>query len=512
MKQKNIFVAGAMATGQSFIGRKSTLVDLAYYFNQGDICAPKISINGMNKIGKTSLVHALLERLKAQNDSLVTIQITISEYHNFFEFWEAIVEDIHRKLKVLASQTISSETTLYEAFIKSSVGRYSEFISSIKRYFAYVSQSNDIIISIDEFDAAPSVFEGKFQYFQFLRGIVSEANYRFAFILISRRTINHIEKDLEKSSNLALVFEPYNLKGFNKEDLEEYFETLFQHGVELNYVQKARILFYTGRLPFLLSIFGYRILADFENHNIDLIAEKEMYRIDNYFDGVIDLLKHEKLLDILLQTHFGPRYDLRQSDIKILKELNYLIDEKPNYGIASVLPIAENQIERETLSRYFMDRLAFLAFEIHEDSQKLLFVLERQLRSIIKQQLEIIYGESWEEKLKTHKAKLINATRAEQFRTVAHDRHGKLASDCILHYVAIGDLLNIIKQHWGQGMNAYFGGRQLRDFDYKFNRIAIARDPWNHANPEFLTPEEVEECDLFCKEIIKIIGQNTKEF
>ena len=153
--EKNIFVVGPEAHGESFFGRKKWLAELS---NSLFVGTASISLVGATRIGKSSLVKRVFEQNQA--DNYLKLYLNISEYGTAFvilvRFWEGIRGELEEH-GVMDGYLLRQYARLDG--LRQDGEWYTPMNSCIKRILAHIRELDcRMVLAVDEFDGVANVF------------------------------------------------------------------------------------------------------------------------------------------------------------------------------------------------------------------------------------------------------------------------------------------------------------------------------------------------------------------
>lgn len=306
MKTKNVFQIGKEAVGGSFIGRKREVWEVKERaLSKGVYRA--LSIVGLTRVGKSSLVTNAVNASEANQNGIIYIKMVLSEYPDFISFWKAVIwkvqKQVERYFKI--DDDIMREEFRRVSDCPVSEESYMIINTAFKEILLQLNTYEiPILMIIDEFDWARKMFHENQSYFEMFRTIASSAEFMMNIILISRRSLHIIEKCAPENSTFHGVFERKTVNGFSDQDIEEYFGVLAEYGIVLSEQEKEQLFFYCGNIPYLLSIFGHDMVEETlagREISIPDIFEQNCVMIRRYYEDIQNQLVHDKLAEPLLR-------------------------------------------------------------------------------------------------------------------------------------------------------------------------------------------------------------------
>lgn len=242
---QNIFQEGKFAHGDSFIGRQKLLSEMMRSWKESNGNGT-YSVIGLNRMGKTSLVHEFRDRVKKTDASAICIIVSLSD-NTLPNLIQLIMSMILRESDCLddESKRLCQETCKI-TFDNNPVLEENDVVQNYKYLLNHFGKINQrFMLIIDEFDSAKIVWKNKISYFE---GIRDSVQYPGFFILVSRRPLEVIEMDSYGSSCFHNVFTELHVCAFDKDtDMEEYYNLLSTlYGIELKESERERIEEYSG--------------------------------------------------------------------------------------------------------------------------------------------------------------------------------------------------------------------------------------------------------------------------
>ena len=154
--------------------------------------------------------------------------------------------------------------------------------------------------------------------------------------------------------------------------------------------------------------------------------------------------------------------------------------------------------------------------DLADQVDQLLKELERSLRKLLREHLELKYGVNWPTK---RIAKLKTKTRdgvvslLDAWCANAKRQPGSLGTEEALFYAELGDLFLLVTKEWGD-LKTYFRfskdpGKDKVLFDERKDVLLSVRNALRHVREETVRASELLKAQAFCVEILDQIGNST---
>lgn len=485
---------GNIVVGERFIGRKDSLKVL-----ENRVVYPQepgnFAIIGEPRIGKSSLVYnAIIQRkdeLIARN--LLPIWIGLGTYDQSAIFLRSLVTSCYEELEDLDWLTDKIDQA-FKRVLQDELS-WSEGYGRIQRFFQKVRQAGiRVLFILDEFDHARFLFKDDTSGFQGLRELSYRPEWRVTFVTTSRRSIRDIEIQTRAISTFDGIFHKHYLSMFDEVDSEEYFTRLAAIHLPITPSIKSRIDFYCGGHPYLLEMLGYELVEVFREKqqvDVDCIAKRVEASFIDQYDRMIDLLKEDGNLTKLLQILFGPRVDVKQTEV----------DELTRYGFIKLM----DQQVYVAFSEHFQSYLRLIEREV--DLWPLWSETEKALRQIITIRMTDKFGDAWIARLEKARPNLKDPfEKAHKAQLSEEKSFGTRASQNLIDFTYPQDLFAIIFFDWQDTFQPILG------YDKNYwqqcaNLLAKIRNPLAHNRDHVLYETDVQKAEGYCKEILSLLKQ-----
>lgn len=517
MRKDNFFVVGPEATEEAFIGRKQVIEYLCKRLHQAKNCIG-VAIIGLNRVGKTSLLEQILFEEYGNENNVLIVKLRMNDVSNANDFWWEVADKLQQEVEKKGIQ--DSELDRAFAAIKDTVSIYTYNWYSIyfKNNFDKIlkclhSISWRLVLCLDEFDSAREVFDRS--SLGLIRNMVSLSSWSVTVLVASRRDLGYIERIVRGSeSALEEAFnEKYHLKAFDKDsDMNEYWNALSDYDFFPDESFKQRLLYLTGRQPYLLSIYGYNLAQRaIEGESITIETLDQIYqteapkRIYKQYDNWMERIKQDEYLFKLREVLCGPRVTITQADLNSMKEMGYISDydnageDADEYGYYAISP---------DFTKYFLEKTK--GNTIHEWDA--IMQAEIVLRCMIKKtypEIEKLCYHNFSdidilEKELTHTYPELNSLiRSIYKRWITKDYEEYKKDVSIVDAISLSEEVKFILDNWDK-FTQYFGDDKLEKWKFKLELLKRVRNPLAHAHPDFITETERRDLLNYCGDIIRL--------
>lgn len=498
----NVFCIGGEVSGKSFIGREAFVNDIKKYFIDNKTRISRAYV-GLTRMGKTSAVKNSFSSLP---ENIIYVYENLNLVEGYNEIWQGICNQIHEQINKKNIINID-EIKDYFNDIENDNIKWIKLTRTVEKIFAYLSEKNlKTILILDEFDNAKILFEEKTRYFELFRTIFSDGRFNVSAITISRRNLYEIEGTTYQSSTFRGVLEFIPFKGFNYSDMKEYFDVFSGLDITLNDSQKQRIIYYAGNVPYLLSIMGHYIIEainDGEDIDIDRIFDKKCKTINDYYRDCIKHLERDNELKRIIPFIKGPNIGVTPNDKQELFNLGYFREENGNLTAIS-----------EYFSTIFLSS-AMLDFDIWPE----LINLEKKLKLLIEHELtrvcihHSVTGKNINDVLNLIMQNTPNITKGDIAKYDAFIRDNKKIyniDSSYLDVLSMKDSIKIIRECWADIFSEYFNGDIYQNWELRLDKCSRARNPVAHGHEEYLSELDVQEIDVYCKQVSDVLNKTYK--
>lgn len=504
---ENPFCVGEIAEGDGFVGRREKLRE----FRQKLLAKKRgsISICGLPRVGKSSLIHQLLHNSgNLLEKEIVVAEVDLGKCASFFMLWRKIAKQLRGQLQMadlLTEELIQSVQAIIDAGED-----YEELSDAIDTLFEELKEDGvKTILYIDEFDYVAKVFgtgaeTDAYCYSQLLRGLATEARYNVSFIIVSRRSLAFLEERCCGGSALHLAMDAQQLTGFDDDEVREMRTLLERYEVSLTDEEWCAVRKLGGRIPFLLSTICKDLVVRKGSATPAEIIEGCYPRMLEYYEEIGRLLQDEGFEKRMCQVLCGPKYNITPAQVREMESRGYLRQDGDDYEAIS-----------EGFAEYFRQRVrGSVAGKI----SPLMTETERLVRGAITVQMKKKFGDRWEsaieEEYEERRARdpekyrdFVDFQKVKKFLSAAENANYAQGSSLgILNMMSFGELFNIISVYWSDfAADNVFGGKQLSELGIIFKLLQRARNPLAHSNIEYLTTAEITQVDGYCQELVDLV-------
>ncbi|GER84442.1 hypothetical protein KTAU_30780 [Thermogemmatispora aurantia] len=320
--------------GDHFIGRSEALETIANRVIRPEQQRGSLAIIGLPQTGKTWLIaRAFIEpeaRQELLRRRLLPIQIKLTAYGNPLHFFYDLVACCKEELETLKLITPQIRTAARKILNRQSTELHWQML---RHFFRAVCEANvHVIFLIDRFDHARLLFADHTAQLQWFRELTGP-DCQVTWVVQARRPLQAIESQPQTISDS--MFLERRLAMFNESELPAYFDQLARAGVQLDEAQRAELLAYCGRHPYLLGLMGYQLVEHYGKHTAPVDVARAAHEVESrfhrYYDQVLTFLREDERQQKLEQLLFGPVYGLDQRDVDLL--LSYgLIQPNPAWS------------------------------------------------------------------------------------------------------------------------------------------------------------------------------------
>lgn len=382
MNNSNIFIdtGNVIKSKDRYIHRTQENIIKDIFLNKNFVGS--IGISGLHKIGKTTLIEQLLNQEEEEllKNNIIYIYIYMANYDNVDDFFNDILKKI---LEVLEDNEIELHPLILKKLNRYLDEKNKENRESVFRIIAK-KLGYKILICIDEFDKAITLFKYNSIYFQILRNFPSE--YDISILYLSRRDIHYIEERSPNNSTFANSFEGhYFLSMYNLQEQEEYFKKLSEY-FTISEEIKIEYEKITGYYPYLMDILSKELIKNFKEKSltkstIETIFNQNLDTFEYQYKEIKQILIEEDIYNELLSIILGDSIDDSNKKLLLLK---YGVLKKSNNKLKifsqSFLDYVLKDIEKQNLNIHDLEQLTL--YQLVETIDSLILTINDTSKNI----------------------------------------------------------------------------------------------------------------------------------
>ncbi|MBR2389722.1 MAG: AAA family ATPase [Mogibacterium sp.] len=515
---RNIFITGPEAAGEGFFGRTKELNALErWYSNAEGQNKLTLSIQGLNRIGKSSIVKKFIDDTLSKEKDTITVYISLDNFPNSISFWRILTRNLNKEIKKRPDIPNELADIIDEYYKQSSSTDVCTIRVNLSDFFKDFKKSSfRVILIIDEFDTAATIMSS--DDFASLRSIANTNDNSVSLITVSRRSLAIISSDVQGTSTFTGIFDQMHIRPFKDSETKKMYDALADYDIFLdeNEELKKKIEYYAGGNPYLLSHYLFS-LADkamvsgaesLSADSADEIRKEKSQLIRVYYETAAERLKSDGWLDTIYGTVVGPRISLDKNKVAELQNAGYLCYDEDSeswycisrdfteylrYNCRPSIPLWYDIMHSEKIFREFVREVYPKLTEYKYTSSDDMAV-KQPLRNEIHR---TIY--------RTYNTRYLDWGNIEKFIESSNKyENGKDASACDV--LQLGFTIEIIEKNWDK-FKGYFGKNGSENLDYWQKYLDIlkkVRNPLAHANPEYITEIEEKTASEACSLIAKL--------
>ncbi len=313
---------GTKATPERFVGRQGEIRKIVETL--GSQCS--ISVTGLNRVGKTSLVSQALASWSPESSRVLILSLSVSTEGDLLSFYHMLKVELGTRVSECDLPVAPKIAAEFEA---SSPDIQSAALGLRKIFKEFKSRGVWTCLVLDEFDKV-SVFEVR-QRELLLKQLRHLLDHREEFglqvVLISRRALSSIENQSPDVSVLSHVCASVMLKPFEQGDYEKMMLRA-QPTWALSDEDKAKLWSVTGGFPYLIEMI---LCQGFEARSVHYgLAQSRGQILDLFENKFLALLKDEGLLETLITASLGQHR--RPAAIQFSRLSDYGVFERAEGG------------------------------------------------------------------------------------------------------------------------------------------------------------------------------------
>lgn len=535
LRTYNIFEFSKPVEAENLIGYKEQYKNLCRDIVKNH---RSISLVGLPKIGKTSLIKKLHKEAKSKDNVIEILIDNLQKFNSEENPFAALLINIAENLKDNINKNNAKDFNEGFNELKNLHKAHNygiNFQDAFKKLLREIQKLDmHVIMSVDDFEPSKEMSA-------FLRDLITNsADYPINVVLISRhqKTKTKRENEIQRIANafikrfpksidpkLLLTFleeegQPFNyvsrqelgllkvpLKGLSNNDVKAFFSILRKnYGIELPPEQREKIKYYAGRLPYIYSVFCYHIVEE-------KLSGQDSFNIEKIYNGNVkntviiyakDLYEHLKEYDYLDKINdilFDSKDKVATSDKELLLSMGYISEENNLSGSYQALSgYFTDYLREQYLLQYFSKDLVSNIIEVH-----------KLMKTIIRESFGPLNDDGWSKVMKKVFRYRNNKDefQSSHFKTALRKNREFFGTSSLLDVLPFKHLFWIIQLYWEKIFKKYFGNQSFLVFEEKFYLCATVRDFALHANP---VPEEDErKVNIYCTEILRIVKDNQRK-
>jgi hypothetical protein len=399
-----------------------------------------------------------------------------------------------------------------------------EFLNQVKKFFKFCKRSNiRTTFILDEFDYSESIFS--VADFQFLRELSTLPETKICLVTVSRRTIQELEPENGAISNFYGVFSELHLGLFDNNDISLYWKSFACEEIGISEEYTKKIEYLVGRHPYLIDQFNFHLYNELNIESdkgweeiIENTTSELKLTLYRSLDSALKLLEEEKLYSKAFQLVLGPVYDVKSTDEERLLKYQFIkqVPEKQKQVLLGHnIGFSFNGKSYICFSDFLTEYFKLKGAEI--DFWPIWSETENTIRNFIKKYLNSTFGQNWEEQYllaypSENRANAIDKLKQE--RDKYQNRFPEKASSHIIDYTYPKDMYDLfIANDWDWFGKIFGEGKQEKKiWAEKFNHLAMIRNPVAHNNIQFVPENQIQQAELYCRDIIEKIRTWEKNY
>ncbi|MCD7856332.1 MAG: ATP-binding protein [Clostridiales bacterium] len=502
---RNPFVVGKPVTGEAFIGREDILQVLSDGIFRDEtnyvLVAP-------TRAGKSSVLYELLRRNRTVRPKVLMITLSMGDCNNSFAFWYILWQELRAEILRgnLWDSIFETQYNRLERLKPDPLGMwYTTMQLPLKNILERIGNKGfKVVLAIDEFDAAVSLFGQEGCHFQLLRSICYTPKYVGTCILASRRRLPMYEAACPGISTFHGIYIEKALYAFSKEDIELYYQILGNFGITFTEAGKKRLEYYTGRQPYLSSIFGHQMIENgppdiaCDRQEVDGIFKQCITTINTYYEDLRTRLKDDQHLEFIWYLAMGMR-------VPVATKQHY--DNMENMGVLTRLDDGADA-EWISYSRHFMDWLAMQPMNL--PTWETITACEKKLKHIFALEFPILEETTYRslnEEVKREVARQLSREIQLNWKTIDQycgTRAVYQPNASLLDGMTLTWVVKTMDKLWNSHFVKYFSRAGGDNWKNKLTTISNLRCPIAHAGIEYISERDLAVCMKYCDEVIHL--------
>ena len=479
---------GNPVTGERLVGRENIVTDIYNAL----VAGANYSIDGLHRIGKTSIGREVLLRIQKHHPEIRCASIAVGTYNSEIQFYKAIIKKLFPDAE--------------KPFVPDPDDLWLDF----QEYLGSQSQGKKCICILDELDMIIKRFEHPDLLITRLRDIAyNPSEYNTSFLFISARTLHSIEQKYG-GSDLAGICNPKTIGPFRDKSC---LEQMLKRGSLPESLAKP-LFETTGGHPFWAEMLLRALVVKCQELQInvndvneellqDVVAECYPTLVVQY-EKLKTFLNDwgaeswgntwEKFCDYILGLSFEP---VDPHLLESLSEYGLIRRSVEEWGWAMSKHLQE-YIERQRREYPVWTRIG---------------EIEQMLRKLIRYTFKKELGDDW----------INNIKENEKFKTMFDELHKIMRREQkilqkdsvdILDFAYPGNLKELVLYKWDcfklvSGKQVF--GNSTPKFEEEMNAICNVRNPIAHHNFGYIKPDVKENAQRACRSILDQLNKCFKD-
>jgi hypothetical protein len=456
------------------------------------------AVIGPPRIGKSSLAYHAFMRPEAriEHPKLLPVWMNMRSLDGVPRMFRRLADQVWDLLEEQSAEVGRRVTDAYQLAVTPGL-EWSEAQSATQEFLMYLRLRGwRVVLVLDEFDAARDVFKNQDGSFQALREIAYNLEWNIGLVTTSRRELREIVDMADKAeSTFPGIFRSVFLTCFAPPEVGELVARIpggvaDGRAAELS----SRLGELTGGHPYLASVLLDRICTA---HRAGPLPPPEAIaaltgpmppEFQYYYRDLEELLSDDGRLGALLEVLLGPQIAATPEDAQNLLQQGLIRVQDDAY---------------RAFSDHFHEFLALLGREGgHWQSW---MAVESGVRDVVESGFQERYGAHWPQELRRVRPKLAPLLdKCEELRGREVRAFGSRGSTRLLDFTYPKDLYDLMASHWD-----LFGKILGKDKNYWSGRFALmakVRNPMVHNRMSVVTSMEQRTFQLYCDELLEILG------
>lgn len=477
---------GRIIHGDRLVGREDTIEELQpWLLNLDGGC---FNIAGMPKVGKSSVLSALLTNVRTERPDWVVIRLNLEHYPARRLFYREALAMLRAELARLgvATPPLDEKHALEDPDFES----YDDFRQTLIQAVE-AKRDLDVILAIDELDHVCSWHNGAATLHEFRAFVQDYGLYRVRMAVISRRRLGVIETALTGVSTFSDMCHPHFLKPLEAQGVTEM---IGRSALPCSDSDVELMTSHTGGHPYLAEMCLYHACYA---RSIATGTGRARAQILAFYRRTREFLELDSLFVPLLRTAARPRLQIPALDLEHLLQYG-LIRPRPSPSGEDDGPIGWSEHFQLDLERCRREA------DANDDTLLLWRRTELAIREFIETILREALGQEWEQNLAaTHPAvaQMLEGCRERAERE--YRGFGFSERPRLLDYTYPQDLWLILSKAWPH-FGPHVTGVSKEQLRQMFDKLIRVRNPVMHNR--VVPPRAEDEARFACREVLDAIN------